>query len=555
MQEKIGSIILDDTFYYGEDLYSDGSIEDRILEICKEQRQEEVLRTSSEWPILYHLSDIRENLLEWYPFTKQDDVLEIGSGCGAMTGLLSRKAKSVTCVELSKKRSLINAYRNRDCNNVKIMLGNFEDIKLQQKFDYITLIGVWEYSRLYVKGASPYLAMIRMLKEFLNPQGKIIIAIENKMGLKYWNGAPEDHTGKLYGGINDYVGEQDIRTFSKQEIMELLEKAGFPPAEFYYPMPDYKLPDTIYSDKLLPRAGDIRYYRSDYSACRIYNFYDATAFDQICRDDMFDYFANSFLVVCGGRTEPCKFAKYSRECKREFRIGTEIRYMDGKWLVAKKALCKEAKGHITRMKQFEEKWSGMLPNISCLTGTVLDDAYVIPYVDGTDMDDYLYSWRNDSAQFVKQVQNIMNKYLTPAEKNMVAFKMTKEYETIFGNNYLEGDKCLKITNVDCVFSNLKLSGDGKVYNFDYEWIFEFPIPWRYVLWRTLNQLYTKYMIYLKSQISVYDFYGQFEIDAGSARVFEKMERQFSYYVRGKDDEERYLSKYRKKALMQCIRWV
>lgn len=75
------------------------------------------------------------------------------------------------------------------------------------------------------------------------------------------------------------------------------------------------------------------------------------------------------------------------------------------------------------------------------------------------------------------------------------------------------------------------------------------------MWRALNQIYTKYMIYLKNQISIYDFYGQFGIDTNSAKIFEKMEQQFSCYVRGKDNEERYLTKYRKNALMQSIKWM
>ena len=363
MLENIGGVIVDDEFYCGEDLYSDGGVEARILDACKNQKQDEVLRTSNEWAVLYHLSDIRENLLEWYPFTKQDDILEIGSGCGAVTGLLSRKAKSVTCVELSRRRSLINAYRNQDCDNVTIMLGNFEDIKLSQSFDYITLIGVWEYSGLYIKGSNPYLAMIERLKEFLKPNGKILIAIENKMGLKYWNGAPEDHTGKLYSGINDYIGEKNVRTFSKQEIMQLLNEAGFHQLDFYYPMPDYKLPDTIYSDTIFPQAGSVRYYRSDYSACRMYNFYDATAYDQVCRDNMFSYFANSFLVVCGGKENICKYVKYGRDRRKEFKIVTEISDLNGKKCVIKRALCKEGLNHIRNMREMEKKWKGMLPNV------------------------------------------------------------------------------------------------------------------------------------------------------------------------------------------------
>ncbi|MBD5489854.1 MAG: class I SAM-dependent methyltransferase [Lachnospiraceae bacterium] len=556
MQEKIGNIVIDDSFYSGDDLYTDGSIEDRILEICKSGKEKEVLHMSNEWPILYHLSDIRENLLEWYPFTKQDDVLEIGSGCGAMTGLLSKKAGSVTCVELSRKRSLINAYRNRDCNNVTILIGNFEDIKLQCRYDYITLIGVWEYSGLYIQGANPYLAMIEKLKTFLKPQGKIIIAIENKMGLKYWNGAPEDHTCRLYSGLNDYIGEKNVRTFSRQEIMALLKEAGFEQLSFYYPMPDYKLPDTIYSDGMLPETGEVRYYRSDYSTYRIYNFYDATTYDQICKDNMFPYFANSFLVVCGGKQqELCEFAKYCRERRNQFRISTEIRNVAGKKYVVKKALCKEAIKHVLEMKRMETKWNGILSNVLCLEGRLEGDEYILPYTEGIDLDAYFYTWRNDSEQFIKQVEKVIKEYLTPNEQDFMDFTVTREYEEIFGDNYPPKAKSLRVTNVDCLFSNLRKMADGRICSFDYEWIFEFPVPYKFVLWRALTQLYGKYMIYLKTQISKNEFLARFEIDTESAAVFEKMNQKFSYYAHGENDKEKYLVNYKKAAFMQDIRWV
>lgn len=37
--------------------------------------------------------------------------------------------------------------------------------------------------------------MLNMLKPFLKENGKVLLAIENKFGLKYWCGAAEDHTG------------------------------------------------------------------------------------------------------------------------------------------------------------------------------------------------------------------------------------------------------------------------------------------------------------------------------------------------------------------------
>lgn len=53
--------------------------------------------------------------------SKNDSVLEIGSGCGAITKALAREARDVTCIDLSKRRSLINAYKNRDNDNIKYM--------------------------------------------------------------------------------------------------------------------------------------------------------------------------------------------------------------------------------------------------------------------------------------------------------------------------------------------------------------------------------------------------------------------------------------------------
>ena len=85
MQERIGNIELDYTYYPGEDIYSDGPIEDELLEIAKSCTESELnaeIARRKSWPVLYHFSHIRQNILEWVPFRKTDRVLEIGSGCG-----------------------------------------------------------------------------------------------------------------------------------------------------------------------------------------------------------------------------------------------------------------------------------------------------------------------------------------------------------------------------------------------------------------------------------------------------------------------------------------
>ena len=60
--EVIGGYKLNYRFYSGQDLYSDGDIEEQMLNICKEKRIDEALREGDSWPILYHFSKARENL-------------------------------------------------------------------------------------------------------------------------------------------------------------------------------------------------------------------------------------------------------------------------------------------------------------------------------------------------------------------------------------------------------------------------------------------------------------------------------------------------------------
>ena len=146
MIEQIGKVKLNMDFYSGNDDYNDGDIENEILEIVKTNNDfTDILAKDNRWPILCHLSPMRRNLLEWYEFNNSS-ILEIGAGCGAMTGLFCENSKEVVAIELSKRRAEIIANRYKDRLNLEIIVGNLNDIKFERKFDYVTLIGVLEYA-------------------------------------------------------------------------------------------------------------------------------------------------------------------------------------------------------------------------------------------------------------------------------------------------------------------------------------------------------------------------------------------------------------------------
>lgn len=290
----------------GVDVYSDG-VEHDLLQFFKqtdaaqlEIKIRDILNDNPNWPTLYHLSPIRENILSWFNFNPRGSLLEIGAGCGAITGLLCTKTAHVSAVELSSLRSEIIAHRHADKKNLTVYAGNLNDIDFQEKFDYVTLIGVLEYAGKYTHTHHPFLDFLKNVKKYLRDGGSLIVAIENRFGLKYWSGAKEDHTGRFFDSIEGYPIKKGVQTFGKHEISQLMLDAGFSKVDFYYPMPDYKLPTEIFSDHYHP--SQIHQLRPDIfpfvdlSNSRQFLFDERRVMDNIIKNKQFDFFANSFLV-------------------------------------------------------------------------------------------------------------------------------------------------------------------------------------------------------------------------------------------------------------------
>lgn len=142
----IGNVYMDLSRFTGKDKYSDGDIEDELLLAAKKGKLQELLKADSRWPVFYHITPNRENLLDWLPENKNARALEIGSGCGGVTGILAEKFGALETVEISERRAKIAAYRHNERNNITIHVGNLNDMEFENKFDVITLIGVLEYA-------------------------------------------------------------------------------------------------------------------------------------------------------------------------------------------------------------------------------------------------------------------------------------------------------------------------------------------------------------------------------------------------------------------------
>jgi SAM-dependent methyltransferase len=285
--------------------YSDGMIENELLALFRSEGADKkisrILAANPPWEYLYHLSPQRAAVVDWYDFSKDASVLEIGAGCGAITEALVRKSVQVTALELTEKRSLINANRNKNADNLEILVGNLSDYKGGKDFDYIICVGVLEYAGRFINGEKrPYDRFIQLMRSRLKPTGRLLLAIENKLGLKYWAGAKEDHTGNYFDGQNQYP-HGGAQTFGKHELTLLLQNNGFNGLDFYYPYPDYKHPRIIFSDDYYPGKGTefpLNLLPTPVPGqSRVELFSEGLAMLALEKNNLFPHFSNSFIVV------------------------------------------------------------------------------------------------------------------------------------------------------------------------------------------------------------------------------------------------------------------
>lgn len=446
LPSEIGRVTLDYKHYPGEDYYSDGAVEDEILSIVKKSSRVEypaVIEERNSWPILYHLSSLRANIVDWLPMDKNTKVLEIGSGCGVITEKLAEKAGEVTCVDLSAKRSHINAYRNQDRDNITIHVGNFNDIEpeLPTDYDYVCLIGVFEYGKSYIPTETPYEDFLKIMLRHVKENGRVIIAIENKFGLKYFAGCKEDHVGTYFSGLEGYPEGGSARTFTRKGLENIMRDCDVENYTFYYPYPDYKFPTAIYSDKRLPNQGELTNNMRNFDRDRMVLFNEKYVFDGIIKDGLFDGFSNSYLVVIG-KEPKLTYVKYSNDRAGEYALRTELWEELGKKVIRKVPLSKEAQAHIRKMEEAYHKLSeryegsGLLINPCSIHETKDGGCYAeFPFEKGTTLEQLLDNCleKEDMDGFYR----LFDRYLS-----LISYgegSKTADYDLIFANILVDGD--------------------------------------------------------------------------------------------------------------------
>ncbi len=468
-------------------VYSDGSIERQMLEMAQAGNVD--WYRDGRWPVVYHFAPMRQNILNWYPFRDGAAILEVGAGCGAITGMLCRRGKKVDAIELTEIRSKINHARNRDCDNLNIFICDINDFSTEEKYDYVVVNGVLEYAAFMMKGEDPYTGFLQRVRSFLKPEGILLLAIENRIGLKYFAGSREDHLGEYFVGVNGYRQQDRIRTFSRRELGELLSRSGFEVLRDFYPFPDYKFPMEILTRESINarRLSDgSRDYHMDGEWVDLFSA--ETVMATLQKEGVAASFANSFLLEialsgAGVQGDRVSYVKVSSNRREDKRICTLIDEQAG--TVRKAWLTPEGEAHVRDMLRWQGD-HGAFRNIPCRAA---EGGIEFDLLRGTSLLETLTELdrSGEEVQLSERVKAVFD-LMRSAEPDCEPQERDR-FEEVFGKaSENSGFHWKRNLNIDCIPENLFPRQDGGYDVIDYEWCFDFPVPVEYVFWRFVLQL-------------------------------------------------------------------
>ena len=455
------------------------------------------------------LSEIRENILSWYPFKENTSILEIGANLGEITGLFCQKAKKVVAIEESKTKAEIIAKRHQNKQNLEIMVGDLNNIKIEEKFDYIILIGYLENKKVDFKQT------LNIAKSLLDENGTILLALDNKLGMKYFS--KTDSTGIT---ISNPVNKQFINL---NKIYEYLKELDLSNIKTYYPMPDYKLTNVIFTDQRPLSKNDLSRNVTYNNNDTILFFDENTAYRELLdiKENISKNFVNSYLLEITNKeiNNKIKFISFSNMRKHEYKIKT---IMDDEY-VYKYPSNNESKKHIEETKENIEiiKESNLKTLDDYNENGIISKFSKEKTLDEIIIELFKNNQKDEAIDLMKRFKNEIKEKLKPGdiEKNVFDKYEIKYNKEDLLSMYFVKDGLWDLIFQNCFFINQEF------YFYDQEWKEE-NLPIDFIMYRAV-----KYFGRLKKYISDEDLYKILEIDKGKIKLFDELDDKIQEKIR------------------------
>lgn len=493
-----------------------------IIAHYPEEKYDEIIKDCDSWWVFFHLSSLRKSIVGWYPFQKESTLLEVGAGFGALTSILCDRCGNVTAVESSPLKAEGLYLRCRQKDNLNVVLCQYDKLPKEiGKFDYILLDGTLDRIAEGSNQLDLYADYLKGLaSDHLNEGGKILFFTQNRYGIRYFCGAREPHTGKPFDGLNKYPKGTSGYSFSRQEIIHILEKAELANYRFYYPLPDYEVAQLIYTDEYM--KGDNISERATF-----YDAYQETlvAIERKMYNDIIDnsalpFLSNSFLIECGmsANLSDIMYAVISADRGAEFGLATTI-HKNGS--VCKRALYPAGRKNIHNIYQNAIDLKNK--SVSVVEHRLEKNIIVTPFLKNDSLSVVLIKIiRQDKDKFEQLIDLWYEEILKSSDKlresEIPPEFQNEQFGTILRKAYLD------MVPVNCFVDG------NKLLFFDQEFCME-NVPAKFVLYRGLKYLYMSNS-WMADILPMYFLLEKYEMDQ-IVEVLERIEEKFICQIRNK----------------------
>ncbi len=333
------------------------------------------------------------------------------------------KISTIGCVifEEGNSQLIAEALEEKGLDVSRLALRELENSRLYGgKYDIIVAVDIIEY-------ASDAVILLKNIKSLLISEGKLLLAADNRLGIRYFCGDQDFFTYKNYDSIENYrhllYWERESmkgRAYDKAEIRRFLENAGFLKHRFFSVFPRISNPQLLLADDYIPNeALDIRVF-PEYNNPNTVFLLEEELYPSLMENELLHGMANGFFIECPlqGECSLINQVTLSGERGLEHAMATVIR-SDG--TVEKRALYKKG---VEKLQQLSDNNTYLSAHgVLMIDAKIKGEAFVMPYITGMPANEYFRDLlKRDKEAFLEKLDvfwEIILHSSEPADVNLI----------------------------------------------------------------------------------------------------------------------------------------
>ena len=353
--------------------------------------------------------ELPKTIIKWYEIEKESLVACIVSEYGNSVLIAEALEEKGLCMNRIPLAGLDSGKKSEGkCHNSVVhkdvgCAGSQND---EETYDIIIAADILEY-------ALDTVGVLDHIKRLLKPDGKLLLAADNRLGIRYFCGDQDAFSGKNYDSIENYRhlqywerGNMKGRAYSKAELTGFLEKAGFRRHRFFSVFPRISNPQLLLAEDYVPNeALDIRVF-PEYNNPETVFLMEEELYPSLMENGLLHGMANGFFIECPlrGNYVPIKQVTLSGERGVQNAMATIIR-SDG--FVEKRALYREGKEKLQLLSENNTYLSAH--GVRMIDAEVKEDAFVMPYVTGLPANEHFRELlQRDKEAFLRELDAFWN---------------------------------------------------------------------------------------------------------------------------------------------------